>query len=97
MEPRGANYTRPSDLPTVGVVFPREMRYIWTLLRARAKGLKVRSDGVEDVTGDFTPSLRRALEDLATRFLCSAAFCRHLDNLSFIYAFSFPFKPFGVV
>jgi hypothetical protein len=74
-------HTPPSGSLTVGVVFPREMTYIWTRLRACAKGLGVRSEGVKDVAGEFTPSLHRALEDSATRFLYSTAFRERLDNL----------------
>jgi len=48
--------------------FPREMRYHWTLLRARWEGLKVGRDGVKDVAGHFVLSLRRerGLYDLVT-------------------------------
>jgi hypothetical protein len=63
--------TPPWGSLTVGVVFPREMTYVWTLLQAHTKGLKVGSDGVKDIAGEFTPPLHRSLEDLATRFLCS--------------------------
>ena len=38
------------------------------------------------ITGDFIPSLRGALKDLATWVLCSRMFCGHRDKLSLIYA-----------
>jgi len=66
------------------VVLPREIRYVWKLLRARRKGLKVRGDDVKDVTRDLMISIHRALEDLATWLLCSRASCQHRDNLSLI-------------
>jgi len=49
-------------------MFPREMRYLWTLLRARRKGLKIKREGVKDIAEDFTPFPRRARvpEDLET-------------------------------
>ena len=56
--------TPPWDSLNGGVMFSQEMRCIWTLLRARRKGLEVRRDGVKDVTGDVTPSLHGGLEDL---------------------------------
>jgi hypothetical protein len=37
-------HTPPLDSLAVGVVFPREMRYVWTRLRVRTNGLEVRSD-----------------------------------------------------
>jgi len=40
---------------------------------------------VEHITGDFIPSLRGALKDLATWVLCSKMFCGHRDNLSLTY------------
>ena len=40
------------------------MRYVWTLLRARTKGLRVGRDGVKDVLG-LVPSLYGVLKDLA--------------------------------
>jgi hypothetical protein len=91
---------RPSDLPSVKVMFPREMGYIWTLLQAHTKGLKVGSDGVKEVTREFT--LRRVLGYLAARFLCNTALREHLDGPLLIYAFfdlslffhSFPFSIF---
>jgi len=41
----------------------REMIYVWTLLRARTKGLEVRSDGAKDVAGHLVSSLHKALEE----------------------------------
>ena len=37
---------------------------------------------MKGVTGNLVPSLHRTLEVLATRFLCSKAFCERLDNVS---------------
>ena len=64
---------------SLNVALPQEMRYVWTLLRAR--GTK-RSDGGKDVTDDFISSLHRALKVLATRSLCGT---ERRDNLPLIY------------
>jgi len=54
----------------------------WTLLRARTKGPKPGCDGMEDLTGDLTPSITHALENSVARFMCDGAFCERLNNLS---------------
>ena len=80
--------TRPSDSLNIKVVFPREMSYVWTLLQTRVKGIEVRSDGGWGVTGDFIPSIRKPLEDLATPLLHGKAFCERFDGIPPIYTFS---------
>jgi hypothetical protein len=98
-------HTPPWGSLTVGVVFPREMTCVWTLLQAHTKGLKVGGDGIKDVAGEFILSLHRSLEDLATRFLCSTAFRGRLENFSLIcilfglslFLYSFPLSDFVAI
>ena len=56
-------HTPPWNSLGVEVVFPREMKYLWTIGPARAEGLRVRRDGINGV---LTPSLEHAPEHSVT-------------------------------
>jgi len=83
--------TRPWDLLNARVGYPREMRYLWKLLGARRRELKVGCNSVEDCTGDFAPSLRGRCLDRSDEL----DFCvtEHSVNVSITFRLFIPFSP----
>ena len=61
----------------------REMRYLWTRLQVRRRGLKVKGDGVKGVPETSLPPHRTPEVSVATQFpsIYNKAFRERLDNI----------------